>query len=92
MIVEPTTIEQEFVTIDFSHKSRNDRSVTLLKALFSNPQVSINAACDKWKDASRLCAWLKIILNWTLVITHLTMCAVSIGLSDGDSMIIAPLH
>ncbi|WP_442505869.1 IS4 family transposase [Novipirellula sp. SH528] len=47
----PTTIEQEFNTIDFGHKSRNDRSKAILKALFANPQESINAACDKWKDA-----------------------------------------
>lgn len=48
MTVEPATIEHEFDTIDFGHKSRNDRSKELLQALFANPQASINAACDEW--------------------------------------------
>ncbi len=51
MTVEPATIEHEFATIDFGHKSRNDRSKELLQALFANPQASINAACNKWRAA-----------------------------------------
>ncbi len=51
MTINTTPIEFEFDTIDFGHKSRNDRAKGILKALFANPQESINSACDTWKDA-----------------------------------------
>lgn len=51
MTYDTASIEQEFDTIDLGHKSRNDRSKEILKALFAKPQESINSACDSWKDA-----------------------------------------
>lgn len=43
-------ITQEVATIDTGDKRLNQRASTLIEALAANPQVSINAACQGWKD------------------------------------------
>ncbi len=43
-------ITDELAGINSGHKTLNERSLKVMRALAANPQASINAACGSWAE------------------------------------------